>query len=121
MNTKIILPWVLATAIGLVFLSSAVGKFLTSEDTLAMAADFGISATTLQWLGVLELVSVVLFFIPRTGILGTLMLSAFMGGAIASQLEHGLPISSAVVILVFVWVAAAVRFPELTRSLLGRD
>jgi hypothetical protein len=85
-----------------------------------MAADFGISASTLQWLGVLELVSVVLFFIPRTGILGTLMLSAFMGGAIASQLEHGLPISSAVVILIFVWVAAAVRFPELTKTLFGR-
>jgi hypothetical protein len=40
---------------------------------------------------VLELASAVVFMVPKTRPFGWLLVSAYLGGAIAAQLEHGLP------------------------------
>jgi len=52
-------------------------------------AGFGLDANTYTMLGVVALLCFFLFILPRTGILGTLLLTAYMGGAIASHLEDG--------------------------------
>ncbi|HVM89055.1 MAG TPA: DoxX family protein [Puia sp.] len=118
-KTKNIINWVLAGLVGIIFLGSAMGKLMGSPDALKMAEGFGISATAFKTLGVIELLSVILFIYPRTGILGTLLLAAYMGGAIASHLEHGLPIMAPIFISAFVWIAAVVRFPELRQRILN--
>jgi hypothetical protein len=69
----------------------------------------------LKLLGVVEIISVLLFIIPRTGILGTLLLAAYMGGAIATHLEHRLPLFLPIIIQCLVWITAAIRFPELSK------
>ena len=91
-KTKQIISWVLAGLVGALFLFSASGKLIPSEEGAKMAATFGLDASTMQMIGVVELISVILFLIPRTGVLGTLLLAAYMGGAIATHLEHGQPI-----------------------------
>ncbi len=45
----------------------------------------GFSASGIKLLGVLEVVCFILFVIPRTGVLGTLLLAAYMGDAIATH------------------------------------
>tara|TARA_B110000008_G_scaffold278374_1_gene321972 strand:+ start:2503 stop:2805 length:303 start_codon:yes stop_codon:yes gene_type:complete len=87
---------------------------ISSEETLAMASNIGLNGQIYTILGVLELVFVILFVFPRTGILGTFMLIAYMGGAIATHLEHGQSILVPCVIQAFLWVVAVYRFPELT-------
>ena len=79
---------ILTTLVAFVFVGSAVGKFMADAEALKMAESFGLDATTNYALGVLEIVAVLLFIFPRTGILGTLLLAAYMGGAIATHLEH---------------------------------
>jgi hypothetical protein len=78
-----------------------------------MAASFGLDDSTYKMLGVIELMSVILFVIPRTGLLGTLLLAAYMGGAIATHLEHEQSIVAPCIIQSFLWIVAFVRFPEL--------
>lgn len=120
-KTKKILYWVLTGLVAFVFVGSAVGKFTANPDALKMAENFGLNASTYNILGVVELISVVLFIIPRTGVLGTLLLAAYMGGAIATHLEHGDSIVVQCVIQAFVWIVAVYRFPELKSRILSSN
>ena len=120
-KTKKILYLVLTGLVAFVFVGSAVGKFTANPDALKMAENFGLNASNYNILGVVELISVVLFIIPRTGVLGTLLLAAYMGGAIATHLEHGDSIVVQCVIQAFVWIVAVYRFPELKSRILSSN
>lgn len=112
---------ILTTLVAFVFVGSALSKFMADAEALKMAENFGLDATTNYVLGVLEIVAVLLFILPRTGILGTLLLAAYMGGAIATHLEHGESVLIPCVIQAVLWVVALYRFPELgTRLLKGK-
>tara|TARA_B110000459_G_C16193960_1_gene309207 strand:+ start:139 stop:510 length:372 start_codon:yes stop_codon:yes gene_type:complete len=113
-KSKKIIYWILTSLIAFIFIGSAMGKLISSEETLAMASNIGLNGQIYTILGVLELVFVILFVFPRTGILGTFMLIAYMGGAIATHLEHGQSILVPCVIQAFLWLVAVCRFPELT-------
>ncbi len=113
---KKVIYWVLTGMVAFVFLGSAYGKISGS-----MAPGFGIDAATFKMLGCIELGSLILFIIPRTGVLGTLLLVAYLGGAIATHVEHAQPVMAPICITVFVWVVALIRFPELTQRILGKN
>lgn len=112
---------ILAGLPAFIFTGSAISKFTANEEALKMASTFGLDSTANYTLGVIEMACVILFAIPRTGILGTLLLAAYMGGAIATHLEHGLPIIAPCIIQGFVWIAAFIRFPELSKRILGKS
>ncbi len=120
-KTKKIINWVLTGLVASIFIGSAMGKFFANPETLAMAQGMGIDASTYRAIAVVELISIVLFIFPRTGILGTLLLVAYMGGAIATHLEHAQSIVAPCVIQAFLWIVAVVRFPELKQRLLGNS
>jgi hypothetical protein len=74
------------------------------------------SANLQDWIiiiGIGELVAVLLFMIPATYRIGTLLLSSYFGGAILFHMGHPLTserdFTPAVVILLLVWVAAWLR------------
>ena len=120
-KTKRIVYWVLTGLVSFVFLGSAIGKFSANEEALKMAANFGIDSNTYTILGIVEIVCLLLFIIPRTGILGTLILVAYMGGAIATHLEHGQSILAPCIIESFIIIVAFYRFPELRIKLLNSN
>jgi hypothetical protein len=119
-KTKKTILWVLTGLVGALFAFSAFGKLSGNPDAVKMAATFGLSPTAFTALGVLEAVSLLLFIIPRTGILGALLLTAYMGGAIATHLEHGESIVLTCVIQAFIWIGTVLRFPELTQRILSK-
>ena len=120
-KTKKFINGILAGLVAFIFTGSAISKFAANEEALKMASTFGLDSSANYTLGVIEIVCVVLFVIPRTGILGTLLLAAYMGGAIATHLEHGLPVTAPCAIQAFLWIAAFVRFPELSKRILGKS
>jgi len=111
--TKKIINWVLTGLIAFVFIGSAIGKFTANAEALKMGASFGLNPQSYYVLGLIEIISVILFIIPRTGILGTLLLVAYLGGAIATHLEHGQSVIAPCIIQAFLWIVAVYRFPEL--------
>lgn len=117
-KTKNIIYWALTGLVAFVFLGSASGKLTGNEEALKMASSFGLDAKTFAMLGVLELISLVLFITPRTGVIGTVLLAAYMGGAIATHLTHGLPLMAPAMVLIFVLLAALYRFDELRNRIL---
>lgn len=118
---KKIIYWGLTALVALVFLGSGIGKITANAELLKIAAGFGLNAKAYTALGVIEIVSVILFIIPRTGLLGTLLLVAYMGGAIATHLEHDKSVIAPCVVQAFLWIVAAYRFSELSTRLLGKN
>jgi uncharacterized membrane protein YphA (DoxX/SURF4 family) len=119
-KAKKITGWVLSILLALVFLSSASMKLMGGEELAKGAAAMGLPLAGLQLIGVIEIVSMLLFLIPRTGLLGTLLLAAYLGGAIVTHLEHGQPFIIPVIIQCLVWITAIIRFPELNRRIMGK-
>ncbi len=122
MNTKKLITWGLTGLVGILFLGSGAAKLMMVEgskeaaDTLKM----GIELSTLKSIAVIEILCAVLFLIPRTGVLGFGLLTAYMGGAIATHLTHGLPVLAPCVILGFVWITTLVRVPEVGQRLFAK-
>ena len=53
-------------------------------------------------LGIIELVCVVLYVIPRTSVFGAILLTGYLGGAIASQVRIGSPMFSTTLFPIYV-------------------
>jgi uncharacterized membrane protein YphA (DoxX/SURF4 family) len=109
--------WVLTTLLSALFSLSAITKIIKADSAIQQAQAIGIDAGTNQILGIIELVAVILFIIPRTGIVGALLLMSYMGGAIATHLQHGQPLAFVIIIQSLIWITAALRFKELTNNL----
>ncbi len=119
-KTKNIINWVLAGIVAFIFIGSGIAKITANEEALAQAANFGLDKSSYALLGVVEFIAIILFLIPRTSIIGTLLLVAYMGGAIATHLEHAQPLMPPVAISILVWIVAFVRNPELSDRILGK-
>jgi sorbitol-specific phosphotransferase system component IIC len=118
-KTRRIIGWVLTAILALLLISSAIMKLIGTEEVLKGTTALGLSKSEVTIIGLVELLSALLFIFPRTGVLGTLLLAAYLGGAIATHLEHQLPIMVPVIIESVLCITAAIRFPELTRRLSG--
>src|SRR5438105_9190757 len=55
------------------------------EATVAL----GYSENVILPLGVVLLVSTVLYLVPRTSVLGAILLTGYLGGAVATHVQHG--------------------------------
>jgi hypothetical protein len=61
---------------------------LAVEPTTAL----GFTANLVLPLGMIELICLVLYAIPRTAVLGALLLTGYLGGAVAINLRAGTPV-----------------------------
>lgn len=120
LKSKQTLNWVLGGLVTALFLFSAMGKFMPNAQTEEMITKMGLNLSILKVLGVVELISALLFLYPRTGVLGTLLLVSYMGGAIATHLEHGESVLPQCIIQAILWIVAVIRFPELRSRILSQ-
>jgi hypothetical protein len=68
-------------------------------------------------LGVLELVFVILYLIPRTSVFGAILLTGYLGGAISAQVRISAPLFSTILfpiyVALFVWGGLYFRDPRV--------
>ncbi|MEM7607527.1 MAG: DoxX family protein [Myxococcota bacterium] len=109
---------VLTGLVTLALLASAGGKLSGAE---AVVENLSAShlADFIMPIGVLELVVALLFAIPKTSSLGTLLVTGYFGGAIVAHLAAQDPagIAPAVVLGALAWVANYLRNPSMFESL----
>jgi hypothetical protein len=113
-KTKKITGWVLSGLVLLLLAASTIDKISGSAHALEMTRSFGITSGVYRILCIIELSSAILFMFPGTGSLALLLLSSYLGGAIATHLQHGQNVLFPAAIEALVWVAAAIRFPQLS-------
>jgi hypothetical protein len=94
----------------LMLLLSAVMKLMKPPAVLQGLAHYGYPETQIVGLGVLELVCTVIYAIPSTAVLGAILMSAYLGGATATNVRIGDPSWAATVILgLLVWAGLYAR------------
>lgn len=73
-------------------LLDGVMKLIPLDIVVVTSEQLGIPASLARTLGVLTLVCTILYAIPRTSVLGAILLTGYLGGAIYTHLRVGSPI-----------------------------
>jgi len=107
--------WILAGLMGALFIMSASMKLVGGAEVAANFAKAGLDGK-LMLIGTGELIAVILFLIPKTSSLGLLLLTAHMGGAIATHMEHGEMYMVQSIMLLVLWITGWVRNPDMLSS-----
>lgn len=95
------------------FLMSAAMKLMNHPEVVKGMDHTGISENLILPLGILELVCVLVFLIPRTTVLGAILLTGYLGGAILTHLRIGEVFYIQAILGVLIWAAIFLRDPRL--------
>lgn len=94
-------------------LADAVAKLLALPQVVEATQRLGYSVAVIRPLGVVLALATLLHIIPRTQLLGALLLTAYLGGATATHVHSGTPFWFAVGMGVILWVTYFLRSPHL--------
>jgi hypothetical protein len=101
-----------------------VAKIAQLAPVLKASEELGLPANTIVGIGSVLLVCTVLYALPRTAVLGAILLTAYLGGATAINVRAGagaFPVGFAIGFGVLVWVALALREPRVMQTVLWRS
>lgn len=107
-KVKSSIAWVIAGLLTALYLYSAYNKFANPAGMDQMKLS--------DWAVIIpvgEIISAILFLVPKTNKLGTLLLSSYMGGAIIIHMTTATSIAMPTVVLILVWVVAFLRNPAM--------
>lgn len=108
--------WILTVLSGAFFIFDGVGKLLMPPAVVEGTVKLGFPQNLIQSVGVVVLIFTLLYLIPRTAVLGAVLLTAFLGGAVAIQVRAGMPMFEVVFPVLFalvVWGGIYLREPRL--------
>ena len=88
-------PWagyILSALPALFLLLDALGKLFKPEPVVTGTLDLGYQESVIVPLGVLLLVCTALYIIPKTSVLGAILLTGYLGGAVATHVRLANPL-----------------------------
>jgi hypothetical protein len=94
-------------------LMSAFMKLTRNPQLVEGAPHLGWPVEVLVVLGFVELGCTVIYLVPRTAVLGAVLLTGYMGGAVATHVRIGEPFVTQVLFGVVLWLALWLREPRL--------
>ena len=93
----------------LVFALSAAMKLKGGAEVMQGMAHLGLPESLTTPLAVLEISCVVIYSIPATSVLGSILLTGYIGGAICTHLRVGDPFLLQVALGILVWLGLYLR------------
>ena len=88
------LGWVLSGLLILFMVFDASIKLVPIQPVIDTMTELGYPVEHARLLGVLSLVCTLLYAIPRTSVLGAVLLTAYLGGAVSAHVRIGSPLFS---------------------------
>ncbi len=76
----------------LFLLTDAIGKLVKPAPVIAATVQLGYSENVILGLGLVLLASTIAYLIPRTSVLGAILLTGYLGGAVATHVRVGGPV-----------------------------
>lgn len=107
---------VLTAVMTLFLMFDGVTKVVQERHVMAASAEMGIAVSTIVWIGALLLACSALYVIPRTAVLGAMLLTAYLGGAVFANVIAKHPPFQCwfpVIFGVLVWAGLFLREPRL--------
>jgi hypothetical protein len=115
-DSKIKRPWAgyIVSALPALFLVlDAVGKLIKPAPVIEGTLELGYKESVIMPLGIVLLGSTVLYLIPRTSVLGAILLTGYLGGAVATHVRIGNPLLTHILFPVYlglmVWLGLYLR------------
>ena len=94
-----------------------VAKLLALPPVVEGTISLGYPASLVVAIGVVEIVCLAAYVVPRTSVLGALLLTGYLGGAVATHVRIGSPLFTHVLfptyIALLVWGALFLRDPRV--------
>lgn len=109
----------LTVLVALLLAMDAGGKLLAPEIMIANSPPLGLPGDPAfhRMLGVILAASLALYLIPRTAVLGAIVLTGYLGGAVAAHARIGSPLGTHTLVGVYLgialWTALWCRLPAL--------
>jgi len=99
--------------VSLVFALSAAMKLKGGAEVMQGMAHLGLPESLTMPLAILEISCVVIYLIPATSVLGAILLTGYMGGAICTHLRVGDLFVLQIALGILVWLALYLRESRL--------
>jgi hypothetical protein len=113
---------VLTTLVVLLLLMGSVMSLMKVPQAVEGFKKYGYPEGSLLWIGVAELACALLYAIPRTAVLGAMLLTGYLGGAVATHVHAGEPnFWIPIVVGIIAWAALYLREPRLHSLVPLRD
>ncbi len=109
----IVIGWIFTALPVLMLLMGVVMVFSKSPKVSEGFAHYGYPAAIANPLAIVELVCAIIYLIPRTSVFGAILMTGYLGGAVATHLRVGEPFYIPVVVGVLVWGGLFLRDPRL--------
>jgi hypothetical protein len=108
--------WILSVLPALMLLLGGVMNLTKAPAAVEGAVKLGFPESVVFGLGVVVVICVILYLIPQTAVLGAILLTGWLGGAVASHVRAGDPWAHIIVPPVFgaiLWLGLYLRDPRL--------
>jgi hypothetical protein len=119
MKAKKTMGWILTSLVIIFFLFDSTGKLFGMDESVKATVELGYPADKVFIIGLILLVSTFLYAIPRTSIIGIILLTAYLGGAVATNFRVGSPVFSHTLFPVYMgilaWAGLAYRNQNLIK------
>jgi hypothetical protein len=84
--------YIISALPALFLLLDAVGKLIKPEPVIKGTIELGYQESVIVPLGVLLLVCTIIYLIPKTAVLGAILLTGYLGGTVATHVRIGNPL-----------------------------
>ena len=115
--------WVLSVLAILLLLIDGFAKLIKPEPVIQATLQLGYPESTITTIGILAIICAIIYAIPRSAFLGAILLTGFLGGAIATHFRLNNPLFShtlfPVYVLLFIWLGLYLRSASLRKLLLN--
>jgi hypothetical protein len=92
-------------------------KLVQPEPVIAISHQLGYAPATIFGIGITLLVCLAVYLMPQTSVLGALLLTGYLGGAVSTHVRIGSPLLTHVLfptyIAVLLWGGLLLRHPSL--------
>ncbi len=96
--------WLLSGIVFLLLLMDSIGKFIQPEEVIKASEELGFNSDQITIIGVVLLICSIIYMIPRFAIIGAILLTGYLGGAVAIHILASNPLFSHTLFPVYVGV-----------------
>lgn len=101
----------------LVFTISAGMKINSGDDFLMEMSRLGIPHHLIYTIALIEVIAAIIYAIPKTSLLGAIILTGYLGGAVMTHFRVGDGIATPILLGLLLWLGLYLREPQLQKFL----
>lgn len=121
---RLVTGYVISIAPSLLLALGGAMNVLRADVAVNGAKEIGYADAVMLPLGIVTLLSVVLLWVPRTAMIGALLVTGFLGGAVGVHVRQGDPLLNILIPVVFasvIWIGLCMRNPKLNMLMPWRE